>query len=42
MPWVWTKRVFIGLKNGGGARQFTGDPKKFDQDYNIMGPKQIL
>jgi hypothetical protein len=36
------EKGYYWIEKRGAARQFTGDPKKFNQDYNIMGPKQIL
>ena len=30
------------IEKRGAGRQFTGKPKKADDDYDIMGPKQIL
>jgi hypothetical protein len=36
------EKGYYWIEKRGAASQFTGDPKKFNQDYNIMGPKQIL
>ena len=36
------EKGYYRIEKRGAARQFTGDPEKFNQDYNIMGPKQIL
>jgi hypothetical protein len=42
MPWVWTKNVYYWIEKRGGGAQLGGNPKKVNQDYNIIGPKQIL
>ena len=36
------KSGYYWIGKRGGARQFSGDPKKLDDDYSIGGPEQIL
>ena len=36
------EKGYYWIEKRGAARQFTGDPKDINKDYNIMGPKQIL
>jgi hypothetical protein len=36
------EKGYYWIEKRGAARQFTGDPKDINKDYNIVGPKQIL